>query len=163
MMISMESAFEAYLRNVLSRNAEGISVLDGNLNPPIGAKTRLFHATPDDSPSKSTPSTPDIVCSLASTPECQLVIDVKYKPDTDRNDLNQVLGYALTYRCKVVLLACPRKSASSAAGLHLLGEVSGIHVYHYFVDLAAPSLEQEEQVFVAAIRQLLITSQGHTR
>lgn len=155
MMISMETAFESYLRNVLSGDADGILVQDGNLRPPAGASANLFHSAPAESLLRATQSTPDIVCSLLSAPAQRLVIDVKYKPETSRDDLNQVLGYALTYRSDAVLLACPRKNASSPLGLHLLGEVGGVHVYHYFVDLGASDLEQEERNFRAAICQLL--------
>lgn len=155
MMISMETAFESYLRNVLLEGADGILVQDGNARPPTGASANLFHDAPLDSPLRKTQSTPDIVCSSLREPTERLVIDVKYKPETSRDDLNQVLGYALTYRSNAVLLACPRKSASSPIGLQLLGEVAGVKVYHYFVDLGASDLEQEERGFITAIRQLL--------
>lgn len=162
MMISMELAFESYLRNVLSRAAEGLHVQDGNLQPPIGASANLFHDAPAESSLKSTRSTPDIVCSLFSATDRKLVIDVKYKPDTSRDDLNQVLGYALTFRSNIVLMACPRKTALSAAGLHLLGQVGGVRVYHYFVDLGSSDLEHEEQAFGDAILQLLSADEPTT-
>lgn len=158
MMLSMEAAFEAYLRNVLASNSAGIVVLDGNSSPPDGASTKLFHSTPESSPAKTTRSTPDIVCHRAESPDIRIIIDVKYKPDTNpsRDDLNQVLSYALSYRSSSVLLAYPRKSSQSPKGLHLLGEVSGVRVHIYFVDLAADDLPIEEQSFVAAMAELLL-------
>jgi len=155
MMISMEVAFESYLRNVLSDGADGVLVQNGNLDPPAGASANLFHDAPDNSPLRTAQSTPDIVCSVPAASDKRLVIDVKYKPDIRRDDLNQVLGYALTYRSEAVLLASPRKSSSSRQGLQLLGKVGAVNVYHYFMDLGTSELEQEEQNFIVAVRQLL--------
>lgn len=154
MMISMEQAFEAYLRNLLSERNVRLLVQNGNERPPGGASARLFHHAPASSPVGRTQSTPDIVLSLDMTPDVRIVIDAKYKPDISRDDLNQVLGYALTYRSSTVLLACPRKSSSSPSGLQLLGEVSGIRVFQYWMDLGSSEIEKEELAFVHAMANL---------
>jgi 5-methylcytosine-specific restriction endonuclease McrBC regulatory subunit McrC len=155
MMISMEQAFEAYLRNVLSDGATELFVQDGNLAPPLGARANLFHDAPACSRMRHTKSTPDIVVSPLKDPSKRLVIDVKYKPDVSRDDLNQVLGYALTYRSSDVLLACPRKHSSAPVGLQLLGCVDAVRVFQYWVDLGVADIEREEQEFVEAIAHLL--------
>lgn len=155
MMISMEQAFEGYLRAILLQSGDDLLVCDGNINPPAGAASKLFHSAPVSSPLRAAQSTPDIVCAMTKAPNVQLVIDAKYKKDITRDDLNQVLGYALTYRSSLVILACPRKAASSPSGLCLLGEVSGIKAYQYFVDLGAIDLPAEELAFSNSIRALL--------
>lgn len=155
MMIRMEVAFEAYLRVVLSANQDGFAVLDGNLRPPDGASTKLFHSAPDTSAHRRVPSTPDIVLQELAEPAQRVVMDAKYKLDISREDVNQVLGYALTYRTRTVVLATPRKSDTSPHGLQLLGEVSGVSVYLYVYDLGSRNLEAEEHLFRTAARDLL--------
>jgi len=76
-----------------------------------------------------------------------VVIDAKYKLDVSRDDVNQVLGYALTYGTDTVALVLPRKSAAAPRGLQLLGQVGGVSVYTYVFDLGSPDLEAEEQLF----------------
>ena len=144
MMISMEAAFESYLRKVLQTNADDLLVKDGNLAPPKGASELLFHKMPIRSQALSSRSTPDIVCSLKESPQLRLIVEVKYKPDTSRDDFNQVLGYSLTFRTSIVVLASPRKSSSSPVGLVLVGEVSSVHLYSYFIDLGASDLGAQE-------------------
>lgn len=155
MIIRMETVFESYLRVVLASNEGEILALDGNLDPPSGASTNLFHSAPDHSHHKDARSTPDIVCALASSPGRRLVIDAKYKLDVTRDDINQVLGYALTFRARSVMLACPRKSEKVARGLQLLGEVAGVSVLLYRFDLNAVDLELEESAFRAEVSALL--------
>lgn len=155
MMISMEKAFESYLRVVLAQSGDDLLVHDGNIKPPAGASTNLFHNAPANSPLRTAQSTPDIVCAMTKAPDHRLVIDAKYKPDISRDDLNQVLSYALTYRSGTVILVCPRKNPSSVVGLSLLGEVSNVKAYNYFVDLGAADLLTEERAFSDSVRGLL--------
>lgn len=155
MIISMEVAFEAYLRTLLSSFTSGLTVLDGNLAPPVGASRKLFHSAPTGSPMASTKSTPDIVVYVAEDEDNKVIIDAKYKPDVSRDDLNQVLGYAMTYGSKKVMLACPRKSRKSSHGLQLLGEVGGVSAYQYWIDLGSDDLEREEAEFAGQIQALL--------
>lgn len=157
MMLSMETAFEGYLRNTLASQSLEVVALDGNKSAPSGASTHLFHFTPAGSPVKNTRSTPDIVCFHQDRPGVRLIIDVKYKPDVSpgRDDLNQVLSYALSYQSHDVVLAYPRKGAQSVHGLQHLGTVSDVRVFTYFFDLGAEGLEAEEMLFQTAIAGLL--------
>ncbi len=157
MMLSMEAAFEDYLRNTLASQASGIVALDGNKSAPGGASTHLFHSTPEGSPAKSTRSTPDIVCFHQDRPSARLIIDIKYKPDVTpgRDDLNQVLSYALSYQSSDVVLAYPKKGAQSPHGLQHLGTVSNVRVFTYFFDLGVDDLQAEEALFQTAIARLL--------
>lgn|GEM_PF-1303882 len=146
MMIRMETVFESYLRAVLSDYGEMVT-LDGNKAPPDGAKATLFHSAPRTSSHRRVRSTPDIVLRERTPSERRVVIDAKYKLDVSRDDVNQVLGYALTYGTDTVALVLPRKSAAAPRGLQLLGQVGGVSVYTYVFDLGSPDLEAEEQLF----------------
>lgn len=157
MMIRMEAVFESYLRSVLA-NHDAMVALDGNKAAPDGARTTLFHSAPNSSSHRRVRSTPDIVLREHPDSPRQVVIDAKYKLDVSRDDVNQVLGYALTYRTNTVVLATPRKSVSAPRGLQLLGQVSGVSVYTYVFDLGAPDLEAEEELFRAHTSSLLMAA-----
>ena len=155
MLISMEKAFEAYLRSVLKsihRDFEGFVVLDGNHDPPSGARTALFDG--DDS-GHMVHATPDIVIRKQGVTE--LVIDAKYKGfknRPDRDDINQVLVYGLAYQCKRVALAYPNRS-SNADVIQRIGGVGGIELFILLMNLDASNLEEEERLIVAATGSLL--------
>jgi McrBC 5-methylcytosine restriction system component len=114
--LNMNVVFEAYLRTVLQSEARedrwGIQVLDGNRE---GGSKFLF------SDSSSVVANPDIVMapSNAANHPALLLIDAKYKPMSgalDREDLNQVISYGLSYNAPNVVLAHPRGRASTEIG-----------------------------------------------
>jgi 5-methylcytosine-specific restriction enzyme subunit McrC len=146
-------AFESYVRNVLAAAAND-QVLDGNLSPPQGAKTRLF-SNPANTELEKIPSTPDIVLTEPGKPWC--TIDVKYKPYTaspSRDDLNQVLTYSLGYDVENCMLIYP--AAKGLSRMIKLGEVGPKSVYCYGIDLLSDDLPAEEKAMVDAVFALKI-------
>lgn len=151
MLVNLQDAFEAYIRNVLidqfRHMAPTIEVVDGNLAVPIGGKKSLFSdaALPD--------CTPDVLLRQVPTssaiPKPPIVIEVKYKTSTDRDDLNQAITYGTSYGCSCVLLAHVRKSRDQPQ-LYRMGEIGGLVVYRYAFDLSG-HLEQEEATFADQI------------
>lgn len=151
MLVNLQAAFECYLRNILASALAADrrwSVLDGNLSPPEGGQKKLF----DDN--SSHPATPDITVVQQDPLACVLLVEVKYKDRPSREDINQAITYAATYRCKVVVLAHVRL-APDDVGLRLIGTVGSVAtVYGYAFDLSA-SLAPEEARFALAMQGLL--------
>jgi 5-methylcytosine-specific restriction enzyme subunit McrC len=86
-----------------------------------------------------------------------VVLDVKYKPaekKPERDDLNQVITYAVSYRSPAVVVVQPRADGASRQGLIHLGDIDGRAVYQYVVDLSG-DLEAEEAAMVTAMRAFL--------
>jgi hypothetical protein len=83
---------------------------------------------------------------------------VKYKPAGDvpsRDDLNQTIAYAASYRCDRVIVAQPRSHDSGPlSGLRILGTIGGLTVYQYVFDLAASDLPEEEIRFTNEVATL---------
>jgi 5-methylcytosine-specific restriction enzyme subunit McrC len=155
LLLKLEDLFEAYLRNVLRgllAGTGGLAVLDGNLGEPAGAKKLLFDAQP------SPEAKPDIVLRRTGTNrpgENAILIEAKYKryAEVDRDDLNQTITYAMSYRCPVAVVAHPWWEGCHQ-GLRELGRISSVAVYSYVVDLSAADLAQEEAAFADAMRSL---------
>ena len=157
LVLRMSTAFEDYVRVILQRGSRSrqaaLEVLDGNKLPPAGgALASVF----DDGSSR--PVTPDIVIKDSQVPQQHLlIVDVKYKAmrdGLDRDDLNQILVYGLVYRAPRVLIVQPANDASRV-GLHRMGEVKGISVYKYGLDVSKAHLEDREVDFVDEVLELL--------
>ena len=156
-LVNMEDVFEGYLRAVFATHlaSSEMSVLDGNLGEPSGAARPLF--TDTILPPKANKATPDIVIrKLKPVQSNELIVEVKYKPVKlpDRDDINQVLVYALSYGCSRVALAYPRRSASEKY-TERIGTVSGIQVFKIAIDLGSQDLPTEESRAAEAVRLLL--------
>ena len=158
LIINMEEVFEAYLRAVLADRLDSgsVTVLDGNHSGSGGARKRLF----EDSPPKGTydsDATPDIVIAKRSKALAEsLVMDSKYKiirPLASREDINQVITYALSYSSTKAVLVYPFNTATEK-GLNLLGRIGDVSAYQYVFDLGAVSIEEEEARFTEAVRNL---------
>ena len=155
MLVSMEKAFESYLRSVLKsihHDFGEVTVLDGNHNPPSGARAVLFDGDNGDHMSYAAP---DIVIRKHGLTE--LVIDAKYKRFKDRpgrDDIDQVLVYGLVYQCKRVALAYPHRSSTKNA-IQRIGVVGGIELFIILMNLGANDLEGEERLVVTATASLL--------
>lgn len=152
MLVDLQEAFEAYLRNslsdVLKERRAPLQVLDGNRGQPSGAGKGLF----DEAGSRA--ATPDIVLRPAGSDAINsLLVEVKYKARPSREDVNQAIAYGASYRCPVVVLAHPRPKGESAH-LRLEGSIGKMRVYRYAYDLAA-TLEAEEQLFAETIQRLV--------
>ncbi len=88
--------------------------------------------------------------------ECVVILEAKYKAAENRDDVNQVLTYALSYRIPTIVLVLPAESEADR-GLTVVGEVQGIRVLRYRINLAAIDLELEEVAFIAAIAPLILS------
>lgn len=147
-VIEMHRVFESYVRSVLATGlaAEGhVRVLDGNAE----GKKLLYDAPPSED------ATPDIVIEDNHVPF--LVLDVKYKPaekKPERDDLNQIITYGVSYQSPAIVVVQPRADGGSRHGLIRLGSIDGRAVYQYVIDLTG-DLDAEEAAMVAAVRTLL--------
>lgn len=154
MLIDLQDAFEAYLRNCLSQEltAAGslLRVLDGNQSKPSGGKKDLF----DEDGSR--PATPDIVICLTDQPGASVIIEVKYKGRPSRDDLNQAIAYGTSYRCRSVILAHAREQGSDPH-LQLEGTIGSMKLYRYAYDLAG-DLEAEEKIFSNNVARLAVAN-----
>ncbi len=143
-IIDFETVFEDYVRRVLQRDSgNSILVKDGNFE----GKRPLF----DDR--KNPPAKPDIVLVAADNGNT-VVLDVKYKDNPNRSDINQVVTYALTYRSKRVVLV-HQNEPTTTAGLMLIGKIDQVEVYAYAINLDNPDLHGEEGKMSQSIFQLL--------
>jgi 5-methylcytosine-specific restriction enzyme subunit McrC len=151
MLVNLQEAFEAYLRNSLSdafaAQSVPLLVLDGNNAPPAGASKGLFDG-PD-----SRLATPDIVVQAPDTGRASLLVEIKYKDRADRTDLNQAIAYGASYRCPLVILAHAR-GRGDPAHLRLEGAIGKMQVFTYAFDLAG-DLEEEERRFADTVKQLI--------
>lgn len=136
-VIDMESLFEEYIVRVLRQNLPQLQVVSGG-----EATKSLF----DD---RSVPTaSPD--AAFLSHDAAVAVGDVKYKPRYTREDLNQVISYALSYRVRVAVLFLPALTAAEA-GLSKVGEVRGIHVYQHRMWLGAGDLFAEAREMATSL------------
>lgn len=158
-VINMAEVFEEYLRAVLRARLVGpardIEVLDGNKKPPGGGSKLLFDAPPSD------PATPDIVLRRSEGTRAQypMLLEAKYKVlRTEhmplRDDINQIITYAVSYRAPLVVLVHPRVAGSSR-GMFALGTIGSTILLRYVYDLAATDLDAEEVSFAQAVRRAL--------
>lgn len=157
-LINLQTTFEKYLRNVLREKlqdmSDRVSVVDGNKQGVDGGGKLLFDELP------STDANPDIVFKNADTskglPEYLIVADAKYKNviQPERPEIEQSVTYGASYRAPVVVIVHPKIDKASH-GLHLIGNIKPLAVYHYTFDLAANDPEEEEQKFAEDMRSLL--------
>lgn len=164
MILNLAEAFEWYVLAILRHSditVENFIALDGNKDGSTGARKALFdHSSRDSYINKTVSATPDIVVATTPniTPSKNVVIDVKYKSIkniADRADLNQIISYAASYKSQHGLLILPA-SKSSGTGLQSLGIIGGIEFFQYFIDLAAPDIEAQENLLRRAIINLLL-------
>lgn len=158
LLINLDVLFEDYIREVLRRTANDddwpVHVLDGNKYPPVGAKSKVFPNPGDEKVETS----PDAVCQRQDNPQrYPVVLEVKYKPvgsRIERDYLDQVLTYALTYRAPHAVIVQPLGHRPAHRGIRTLGTVGGITCYLYSINLDG-DLDEEEQAFTASIRELI--------
>jgi 5-methylcytosine-specific restriction enzyme subunit McrC len=157
-LIKMDDVFEAYVRKALQESTElnGLGVQDGNQQPPSGAAKRLFEK---EGPLGNRDATPDIVIGQDS--KLISVIEVKYKPcpkQPERDNLNQVLTYALAYNVKHAVLLYPATDGQSTE-LTKLGVVQGVECYKATIDLSVRSIREEEGMLAGLIRKSLFATE----
>lgn len=142
-LIDMADVFESYLRSVMKTGlSEVCTVLDGNKE---GARW-LY----DEKPVPL--ATPDLVFTTAGV--ASLVADVKYKSAPSREDVNQIVTYAVRYGVRKVLLVC--FSSEPMGRLERIGTISGIEVHCYGFSLSAPNLDMEEANLNNVVRDNLL-------
>jgi 5-methylcytosine-specific restriction enzyme subunit McrC len=144
-LVNFETLFEDYLRNSLRQNCtKDVLVLDGNGS----GKKSLF----DDK--DSPPAQPDIVMRKRGG-EQSLIVEVKYKEKPNRNDINQAITYANSYKTrKVVLLH--QSSAIDQKGLRHLGTINTVGLFGYAFDLSSEDLESEEKRMASTFGKMLL-------
>ena len=150
-LINMDDVFEGYVRAVLKGMPARFEVLDGNTNPPVGARMRHISS---GSKVKATPATPDVVIRLAGGDKCALVADVKYKPPSDfpaRDDLNQAVTYAVAYKANKACIFYPQKGSASPTGITPLGTIGNVSVFKYVVDLNSKDMALGEARMVSDV------------
>jgi 5-methylcytosine-specific restriction enzyme subunit McrC len=134
-VVNFETVFEDYLRHALAARANAAThqVLDGNKE----GKKPLF----DDR--NEPPAQPDIVISSLDSGK-KLIAEVKYKDKPNRDDYNQAITYAVSYRTDRVILIHQNKPGTGA-GLRHVGTTNGIAVDAYAFDLSSTDLASEER------------------
>lgn len=148
---NLSTAFERYVRNALREDAS-LATRDGNSDPPAGARRKLF-ADPSTPGLERMAANPDLVFGSVGAYWC--AGDIKYKmiaDAPDREDLNQVLAYAVAYKVDTCLLVYP--ASKGMKGLMDCGAVGTKRVYCYGVDLNAADMAAEENAMRAAVRSL---------
>lgn len=144
-LVDMETLFEDYMRGVLGVRLNEFTVLNGN---ELGGKP-LF----DD---RARPSAnPDIV--IGEDGEPLLLVEVKYKFRWSREDLNQIITYAISYNLYSALLLLPSENPSES-GLSTIGTLNGIRIFKYGFRIGSVSLDQEEDSLANTIMGLLSSS-----
>lgn len=154
MVLDMSDVFEAYLRNLLTQSAATnkwpVAVLDGNRKTGGARKPLLDEGS-------TVEATPDIVFADGhSSTAFPLVVEVKYKPgELQRDDLNQVISYGVSYKSPHVVVAQPKgHSGGKRPGLHPFGRVNDLSIHHYVFDLDATDLIAEENRFATEMLTL---------
>lgn len=130
-VVNTAIAFEKYVYRVLSDGITNYQVVDGNFNAPRGgARSLLMDA--DGNPSGIN-ATPDLLVfprgANVSRERPLIVADCKYKIFKglpDRDSINQVLTYALSYGANLAVIICPatRPEVSSITYVGNAGEVA---------------------------------------
>ena len=144
-ILNFEVLFEQYLRRTLqSTMPPGVSVADGNEYP---GKKQLFDDT------RNHPAQPDIVVRSAISGTC-VIAEVKYKEKPNRQDINQAITYAVSYRSAKALIV-HQSSVGSHGGLRHIGNLSGISLGSYGFNLGNVDLEQEETAFRECLFSML--------
>ncbi len=175
LVLDMGTIFEAYVRRVLQREFAAhpewqASVLDGNkLMPDGGGKASLL-----DEGLRSE-ATPDIVVATGPkrTPSFPGILDVKYRPAknsddgaggksprTDREDIEQIVAYGMSYRATTVATVQP-KSHGQLGGWRHLGKLRGMSVAICLFDLGAEDLLAEERRFAQAVYDNTLGASAH--
>lgn len=143
-VVNFDDLFESYIRRVLqAAPSNDVEVFDGNNERKkyLFQNTKLHFAQPDI-----------VVTSTASSKT--LVSDVKYKDLPKREDINQVVTYAVSYGSDQTVIIHQLKPGSQP-GLRHIGRMGGISVDAYGFDLDSADLPKEEEAMAEAIFALV--------
>ncbi|QYN02368.1 McrC family protein [Pseudomonas protegens] len=161
LVLNMAEAFEWYLLAVLQSskyNNGKFKVLDGNKGGSEGGKKNLLDPSINEFYlGNKIEATPDIVIEYTDGGGfCNIVIDVKYKSIkkiADRDDVNQIISYAASYKSTCGVLVFPANE-HNRSGLVNIGRIGDIEIFQCFVDLNSSDIEREEDIFVQVMASL---------
>ncbi|MBY3215937.1 hypothetical protein HFO21_16475 [Rhizobium laguerreae] len=139
-VVNFDDLFESYVRRILqSASTNDIRVFDGNTE----RRKYLFQNT------KVHYAQPDIVVSSGHSLKT-VVSDVKYKDSPKREDINQVVTYAVSYGTNQTVIIHQAKPGTGS-GLRHIGRMGTISVDAYGLDLDSADLPSEEAKMVDII------------
>lgn len=145
-VVNMEDVFEDYCRNCLRQ-----FVQQNNWVEVVGGKDdqqRMFYGPNSD----TRMAEPDIVIRLQNGEKYP--VEVKYKEDPNRDNINQAITYAVTYKKTKAIIVC--YATGKQTGLVDFGKVGeGIQVFVYHFDLEKTDIEAEEKNFASVINRLI--------
>jgi 5-methylcytosine-specific restriction enzyme subunit McrC len=162
LVVRLDELFEEYVRRVLRRRSPEATlvVYDGNMAAPRGARKKLLDG---DGVETDRSATPDCVIVDSRLQSPKAIVEVKYKRyetgAPERGDVNQVLAYALSYRCAIAIIVHPCAKGQNS-GIAFMGTAGGVaKLYTYAYDLDATALEDAEAAFSRAVFEIA----GHAR
>ena len=142
-VINMEDIFEDYCRNLLHDSAQRnnwLSVIHGKKD-----KKKLF--TGDNADQRE--AEPDVVIELTNGEKYP--IEIKYKSDPNRENINQAITYALAYNKSKAFLVC-FTDKDQGSGWNYMGNVGNqIDLWVYHINLESLNIEQEEVNYTTEI------------
>lgn len=143
-IVNFDTLFEDYVRSSLRALApEQIEVKDGNKE----GRKPLFDEGGEPF------AQPDFL--IESRLSGKLIVgEVKYKERPNRDDINQVITYASSFRSQHGVLVHQRGS-NDPPGIRKIGTIGNVQLDGYAIDLARDDLEDEERQFAAAMFGLL--------
>lgn len=145
-ILNFEDVFESYLRQALAKalwnsSRGSFAVLNGNDK----ANSRPVF---DDAASPS--AQPDIIIRRG---DCCVLAEIKYKDSTNRENLNQLIGYTASYRAKAgILVHLAPKGQSS--GIKRVGRIEETEYFTFPFNLSSDHLQAEEAVLARAVEEL---------
>jgi hypothetical protein len=146
-VVNMEDIFEDYCFHVLRESIELLGFQNVIRGKESGLK--LFAGPKCD----SRQAEPDILIEDSSG-SC-LPLEVKYKSNPDRGDINQAITYGLVCNSSKTVLVCYSEQAARA-GWQYMGIVgSRVEVWVYRVYLGSTKIQFEEERFVGSIANML--------
>lgn len=146
--VNMENVFQDYCFRVLN-SQKGLLGPGARVFLEPAGRIPLFTGTNCDKRNAE----PDIVIENASN--TKLPLEVKYKEDPNRVDINQAVAYGVAYSSSRVVIVCYAETPNAKGWLYL-GKVGGIvDVWVYRIDINSSNIEQEETRFVEDISNLL--------
>lgn len=129
-LIDMNIVFENYIRNALNNKIlfsnNDLTIINGNFEAkPLFDNTNIYNITPDILVKKS-----NKVC---------LIMDTKYKPKVGREDLWQIITYAVSYDVATGILIYPKTNGSPPLETFIINNKT---IYIFRFDLS--KLDEEE-------------------
>ncbi len=152
-VVDMETVFEKYCQNLLRENSSLISEELIVLDQSTGKKP-LFSEGPDRRFAE-----PDILLTsnFNSEESVKLVIDVKYKPNPSRIDLNQIITYAYSYNTNKAMLLCYAENEGAEGGEYL-GKINGkSDIWIYRIFLEGIEINENEERLISNLEEIIST------